>query len=658
MNRDTCLMLEKIVFSDNLRMSSEDLVNLFSVGERTILNYWKELKVYLETAGFSQTVSFNGKEFIWNGKNNDVSALGKKTCGMNFYDYRLNSEELWNLVALTLAYQSEPVKIDDLQKLTLTSRSTSINDLNTVRAELRAKKISMSVSTKAGASLKCTETVRRKLIMKACEHLRVVNLYYLEDLAFTPIVPLVLNLLHISKYFMSAKYAIEKCEAEFKFTLRDNEFYKLLFVVCIIARRREMNCSVHEKYSYEEKDIVLANTIFRHMGIFFKDNNETYYLAGWIKEIGISGIELISKTSEIYIETIVQSLLSRMSDFYQQDLSQDKMLNEYLLAHVLSCYHRAKKKELLDNPFLKDMKNAYPKDFNELKNNIYILENSMNIRLSDDEIAYILMHIRASVERQNISTYNPRIIVTCNSGMGTGNLLATLLQKNFGIEVLEVCSVHNLDKALQDSKPDLIVSTVPIAVNDTPYKIVNAVPAENNLEDLQNIFASIRSQKMQKPHYTALDAADHTISLFNLFNADNIRLDSEVESWEEAIISAGELMLWQKKISVNYLNKMIDLVHQYGPYIVIGPGIALAHAAPEDGCLSPGVSLVRLKKPVRFGSSQFDPVTFVFGVAAPDSPAYAVAMLDFMNQIRDPTFIDHLKSAANIGKILAVIQNL
>ena len=167
MNRDTCLMLEKIVFSKNRRISSEDLVNLFSVGERTILNYWKELKVYLETAGFSQTVSFNGKEFIWNGKNNDVSALGKKTCGMNFYDYRLNSEERWNLVALTLAYQSEPVKIDDLQKLTLTSRSTSINDLNTVRAELRAKKISMSVSTKAGASLKCTETVRRKLIMKA-----------------------------------------------------------------------------------------------------------------------------------------------------------------------------------------------------------------------------------------------------------------------------------------------------------------------------------------------------------------------------------------------------------------------------------------------------------------------------------------------------------
>lgn len=36
---------------------------------------------------------------------------------------------------------------------------------------------------------------------------------------------------------------------------------------------------------------------------------------------------------------------------------------------------------------------------------------------------------------------------------------------------------------------------------------------------------------------------------------------------------------------------MIESVEEYGPYIVIGPHLALAHARPEDGSLKLGLSL-------------------------------------------------------------------
>lgn len=79
-------------------------------------------------------------------------------------------------------------------------------------------------------------------------------------------------------------------------------------------------------------------------------------------------------------------------------------------------------------------------------------------------------------------------------------------------------------------------------------------------------------------------------------------------------------------VPVNYLNAMVSLVHRYGPYIVLSKGVALAHAAPEDGMLAPGISLVRLRTPVSFGQNTNDPVSVVFACALVDNPVYTAAL--------------------------------
>lgn len=63
------------------------------------------------------------------------------------------------------------------------------------------------------------------------------------------------------------------------------------------------------------------------------------------------------------------------------------------------------------------MQQNYRKDFDILKEHIFILENSLNIALNNDEIAYILMHILAALERQKTDSYIPVLVVACNSGM-------------------------------------------------------------------------------------------------------------------------------------------------------------------------------------------------------------------------------------------------
>ena len=54
---------------------------------------------------------------------------------------------------------------------------------------------------------------------------------------------------------------------------------------------------------------------------------------------------------------------------------------------------------------------------------------------------------------------------------------------------------------------------------------------------------------------------------------------------------------------------------EYGPYIVIDKGIALAHARPNDGVLKTGIALATFTPAVKFGSEN-DPVKIMIVLAA------------------------------------------
>ncbi len=100
---------------------------------------------------------------------------------------------------------------------------------------------------------------------------------------------------------------------------------------------------------------------------------------------------------------------------------------------------------------------------------------------------------------------------------------------------------------------------------------------------------------------------------------------------------------------------MVSLIHRYGPYIALAKGIALAHASPEDGMLLPGISLVRLREPVAFGHEDNDPIWAVFACAMPDKPAYTAALLNLMQKIRRPSFLQAILEAAGREKLMEVI---
>ena len=357
---------------------------------------------------------------------------------------------------------------------------------------------------------------------------------------------------------------------------------------------------------------------------------------------------------------IVKSLLYQLSKVYNINLLTDYKLHEYLTGHILSVFHRIKDGNYLVNPFKNELIEEYYEDFTILKNNIYILENGLACKFSDDEISYILMHILTALIK-NSKKYNKiDVIISCNAGIGTSEFLATLVKKNFNVNIVAVTSAHSLKAFLLRQRCDLIISTVPLNEINIPWVQVNTVLSKDDFSNIRESIDKISTKSVKNFNNTPINDSDifsggtsdednsskeTSIRFLNMIKSDYILLDKEADNWQEAIITCAEPLLSYKKSTPNYLTAMVNVVLENGPYIVFAPGVALAHANPDCGVLEPGASFLRLKKTVDFGHETNDPVKFIIAVAINDTPEYINALFHIMNIMCNQRVLDHLSLA-------------
>ncbi|WP_182049587.1 PTS sugar transporter subunit IIA [Changpingibacter yushuensis] len=142
-------------------------------------------------------------------------------------------------------------------------------------------------------------------------------------------------------------------------------------------------------------------------------------------------------------------------------------------------------------------------------------------------------------------------------------------------------------------------------------------------------------------------------SLLELLPSESTVTLVDASSWEGAIRAAGEALVAGGITEPPYTEEMIETVKNLGPYIVIAPGLALAHSRPSPSVLRTGLSWVGLLHPVEFGSSRNDPVRLVIGLAARDHNEHLTAMAQLAALVSDK---DRLEQLASLDSPEAVRQ--
>lgn len=106
------------------------------------------------------------------------------------------------------------------------------------------------------------------------------------------------------------------------------------------------------------------------------------------------------------------------------------------------------------------------------------------------------------------------------------------------------------------------------------------------------------------------------MTLGDFVKEDCILFNKKINNWEEAVNLAGELLLHKGCINDRYIKDMVNLIRELGPYIVVMPGIALAHARPNGNVYKNSISIITVPEGVRFGNKNNDPVYLIFAIAA------------------------------------------
>ena len=144
-------------------------------------------------------------------------------------------------------------------------------------------------------------------------------------------------------------------------------------------------------------------------------------------------------------------------------------------------------------------------------------------------------------------------------------------------------------------------------------------------------------------------------ALSELLVGDAIRIGARADDWRAAVRVSGDALTATGATDDAYTDEMIATVEQLGPYIVIAPGIALAHSRPSPAVHRAGMSLVTLARPVEFGHRENDPVRLVIGLAAPDDESHVTALATLAEFLADDEQRSALLAAASPDEVLALI---
>jgi len=148
------------------------------------------------------------------------------------------------------------------------------------------------------------------------------------------------------------------------------------------------------------------------------------------------------------------------------------------------------------------------------------------------------------------------------------------------------------------------------------------------------------------------------VELKSLMRENLVDVDVEVHDWEEAIRAAGKLMVEDGAVEPRFVDAMVRVKEEFGPYIVVAPGIALPHAKPEDGVKQASIAVIRLKNTVEFGNKDNDPVYLVVALAAVDNKQHIEGLRQLSSVLGNNDKIKAIQEARTREELLNIFLGI
>lgn len=126
-------------------------------------------------------------------------------------------------------------------------------------------------------------------------------------------------------------------------------------------------------------------------------------------------------------------------------------------------------------------------------------------------------------------------------------------------------------------------------------------------------------------------------------------------SWDDALRLAGAELVRSGAVGPGFVDEMLHVIEEMGPYCVVAPGVAIAHASPSALVARDAIVIATLKTPLVFGHPYHDPVRVLIVLANRTTARHIRILADVANALDRPGVVDALVAAPTIEDALAVL---
>lgn len=573
--------------------------------------------------------------------------------------------------------RTEPLSNAHYRSFLRVSKNTVGSDILKANQFGESFRVQIKYSREKGFYLFGAEEDKRNLILK-CISLWSSQEFSKEKLSY------VFNRQGFSLQYLNDIKKIKKIEEAYQLKFIEERMSDFIYLLQMLSIRQKQNKWV-QLYP-DTKEFILKHEMFE----VAKSIQEEFELSSSIEEIAFLTIQLLGITlgkPPIHSSDILFSITERIVQDFERftciQLNDKQKVIDSLYRHLSPAYFRMLFKIPITNALLQEIKKEHSTLFSFVQEVMNPIGEMLNIEIPEEEIGYLTLHFGAILE--NHQDVIPTAVIVCPNGISSSLMLETQLTSMFPhFHWKPALSEYEFNK-LSPIEYDVVFSTVLLqtkkplfilkpllskydkkalhqSVSEQIYNYPTSFPTPERLLKIIKRFADIKDRnKLKEALKEELYVTDTRYGrkqpvLQELLTEDMIQLDTHVKDWREGIWKCAEPLLTKGVITDKYVEAVLENIEKLGPYIIIGPEIAIPHARPEHGVHRVGMSLLKLQEPIYLLDDEKNSVKLIICLASPDNTTHLKALSQLTKLLSNPASLERLKKAQSKSEILLLIH--
>lgn len=679
---------KKMILLNHLNKSIEKVSEELNISERTIRYRIEDLNDFFSDENIDYKVIIENRVIKGFG---DLEIVKKELGEKN---YTFSQSERIEMISLLLLMSSYGCKADEICDFIDISRSTFKGDMRIVREKFQEQGLKIISKANKGLIVQGSEIVIRKLLLekfKKSFEVEDKKLRFFEKISNKK-TGIIKNYIKTEDILSASEY-LEQVKKDLNKKISDEAYQILIIYILILIKRLENDLALDKNIQNQEfiKSTADFDAVKANIKMLEKNNS---FLVNEFEIMKITEFILGSHTYNfkysfyenwIYIEKLADELINKVSEKININILNDTTLRDGLINHLIPTIYRLKNDIELENSIHEEIIEQYPVLYSEVKSALKKIEDFIGKEFSENETSFFVVHFVLSIKRmvERLET-KKKILIVCGLGYGTSNLLKQEMEDFFDIEVKDLVPLNNL-KNIDINGIDFIITTAAINKNEftVPVIKVNSILTKENIIEL--LAAGIKNRKNRVNiseiveivrKYSDIQNEEHLTnnliryfenienkkvenfiepSLTDLLPMQNIKIEKDMNNWEEAVFEAGKILEDNGYIKEKYIYEMIEKIKELGMYMMIGDGIILPHADIGENVIKTGISYLQLKKPVLFQNIE---IKHIFALASCDKKEHIKGLLELKENIDENNLKEILEKCSTEKEVFKIIKNI